>query len=56
MGSIVSDVKTTFLMQHPEQENMLKAFLFGFDVTYAEKKVLNNTTLFATMSSGKFKV
>ena len=47
MGSIVSDVKTTFLMQHPEQENMLKAFLFGFDVTYAEKKVLNNTTLFA---------
>lgn len=47
MGSIISDVKTTFLMQHPEQENMLKAFLFGFDVTYAEKKVLNNTTLFA---------
>ena len=47
MGSIISDVKTTFLMQHPEQESMLKAFLFGFDVTYAEKKVLNNTTLFA---------
>ena len=32
MGSIVADVKTSFLTQHPDQENMLKAFLFGFDV------------------------
>ena len=38
MGSIVSDVKTTFLMQHPEQENMLKAFLFGFDVHMPRRK------------------
>ena len=26
---------------------MLKPFLCGFDITYAEKKSLNNTTLFA---------
>ena len=47
MGIIVNDVKTVFLPQHPDQEAMLKPFLNGFDVTYAEKKTLNNTVLFA---------
>lgn len=47
MGVIVNDVKTVFLPQYPDQENMLKPFLNGFDVTYAEKKTLNNTTVFA---------
>lgn len=47
MGSIFTDVKNIYLPQYPEQEEMLKAFLFGFDVTYAEKKNLNNTTLHA---------
>lgn len=33
--------------QYPEHETMLKVFLNGFDVTYSEKKALNNTTLYA---------
>ena len=47
MGTIVNDIKTVFLPQYPEQEVMLKPFLNGFDITYAEKKMLNNTVLFA---------
>lgn len=49
MGIIVDDVKNYYLPKYPEHEDMLKPFLFGFDVTYAEKKSLNNTTLFVFM-------
>ena len=42
MGIIVTDVKTIYLPQYPEQESMIKPFLSGFDVTYAEKKTINN--------------
>ncbi|HCT91366.1 MAG TPA: hypothetical protein DF613_08310 [Lachnospiraceae bacterium] len=34
------------LAKYPEQKDMLKPFLSGFDVTYGEKKNLNNTVLF----------
>lgn len=47
MGIISADVKSCFLMQYPEQETMLKPFLNGFDVRYAEKKSINNTIIFA---------
>lgn len=47
MGTIVNDVKAVFLSKYPDQEFMLKPFLNGFDVTYAERKALNNTVLFA---------
>lgn len=47
MGAIVNDVKSIFLTKYPSLESMLKPFLFGFDVTYADKKNLNNTELFA---------
>lgn len=49
MGSIISDIKSVFLPSHPEQECILKPFLNGFDVTYADKQTLNNTTLYAYM-------
>lgn len=49
MSIIVEDVKTIYLPHHPEQEKMLKPFLYGFDVTYAEKKQLNNTNIFVFM-------
>ena len=45
MGVIVTDVKSIYLPQYPDQENMLKPFLSGFDITYAEKKSLNNTII-----------
>ena len=47
MGTIANDVKMVFLQQYSDQKDMLKPFLYGFDVTYAEKKTLNNTVLFA---------
>lgn len=40
MGIIKLDVKNIYLAKHPKQERMLKPFLNGFDITYAEKKVL----------------
>jgi len=46
MGSIKSDVKSVFLSRYPDQESLLKSFLNGFDISYAEKKSLNNTILF----------
>ncbi len=46
MGTILNDVKMGLLAENPEHSDMLKPFLSGFDVTYAEKKVLNNTILF----------
>ena len=49
MGVIVTDVKSIYLPQYPDQENMLKPFLSGFDITYAEKKSLNNTIIYAFM-------
>lgn len=47
MGMIVSDVKNIYLSKHPDQADMLKPFLNGFDITYAEEKRLNNTTIYA---------
>lgn len=49
MGSIISDIKSVFLPSNPEQGCILKPFLNGFDVTYADKQTLNNTTLYAYM-------
>ena len=46
MGIIVQDVKSIFLIEFPHQEEILKPFLHGFDVTYAEKKNVNNTDIF----------
>jgi uncharacterized protein YqgQ len=47
MGMIVSDVREVYLPKHPDQVDMLKPFLSGFDVTYAEEKHINNTTIYA---------
>lgn len=47
MGIIHEEVHRMVLAQYPEQLDMLKPFLNGFDVTYGEKKKLNNTILFA---------
>lgn len=49
MGIIFPDIKNIFLSAHPEHENILKPFLNGFDVTYADKRTLNNTTIYAYM-------
>jgi len=40
MGIIVTDIQNIYLPKYPDQEKMLKPFLSGFDVTYAEKKAL----------------
>ena len=47
MGSIISDVKNVFLSEHPDMEMMLKPFLYGFDITYAEKKSINRSIIYA---------
>lgn len=47
MGSIAIDVQNIYMSQHPEHKDMLKPFLFDFNVSYAEEKKLNNTLLFA---------
>lgn len=49
MGCIHDDVKNVFLKEYPEQERILRPFLNGFDVTYSEKKKINNTIVFAYM-------
>lgn len=49
MGNIVADVKNNYLPTHQEQNDMLKPFLNGFDVTYAEEKHINNTIVYAFM-------
>lgn len=46
MGYIFPEINKNYLPTYPDQEDILKAFLFGFDVTYAEKKSINNTTIF----------
>ncbi len=47
MGHIVAEVRNIVMQQYPEHESMLKVFTNGFDVTYSEKKAVNNTTLYA---------
>lgn len=47
MGIIVADVKNNYLKTHKNQEDMLKPFLNGFDITYAEEKKINNTIIYA---------
>ena len=47
MGIIHEEVHRMVLAQYPDQVDMLKPFLYGFDVTYGERKKLNNTILFA---------
>ena len=43
MGTIKSEIMNLFLAEHPEQESILKPFLNGFDINYAEVKSINNT-------------
>lgn len=47
MGYIVGEAKLKITTEFPEQGIMLKPFLCSFDVTYAERKEINNTVLFA---------
>ena len=47
MGTINSDVRNIYLVEHSSQLEILKPFLNGFDVSYAEKKNINNTVLYA---------
>lgn len=50
MGNIISDIKINYLPKYPEQEDLLKSFLLsGFDITYAEKRGINNTVVFVFM-------
>ncbi len=49
MGIIKKDIIDIFLAKYPEQKEMLKPFLNGFDVTYADIYHINNTTLFGYM-------
>lgn len=51
MGIIKNEVRIAFLTAHPDHEKLLKPFLSGFDITYAEKKNINNTTLFVYLLS-----
>lgn len=41
MGTIKSEIMNIFLAEHPEQESILKPFLNGFDINYAEAKSIN---------------
>ena len=41
MGTIKSEIMNLFLAEHPEQESILKPFLNGFDINYAEVKSIN---------------
>lgn len=47
MGNIITEVRDVYLVNHKDQFDILKPFLSGFDVTYAEKKHLNNTIIYA---------
>ena len=47
MGKIVADVANYYLPSHSDQTVLLKPFLNGFDVTYAEEKHINNTIIYA---------
>lgn len=47
MGKIAQDVWDVYLVAHPDQIEILKPFLNGFDITYADEKRVNNTTIFA---------
>ncbi len=46
MGKILNDVKDNYLPRHDDQRDMLKPFLHGFDITYAEEVHSNNTIIF----------
>ena len=46
MGIISKDVEHYFLKEHSNLKDMLKPFLFCFDVTYAEEKNLKNTCIY----------
>lgn len=46
MGYILTDAKAIIAAQYPDQEIVLKPFLFNFDVTYTEKRAINNTILY----------
>ena len=46
MGAIKGEVVTAYLECHPEQAEILKAFLHNFDVTYAEERNVNNSKVF----------
>lgn len=45
MGKIVDDVNSIYLLSHNDLRDMLKPFLSGFDITYAEDKRINNTEI-----------
>ena len=47
MGVIVADVRNYYLPLHTDQEDILKPFQNGFDITYAEEKNINNTILYS---------
>ena len=46
MGKIKSDVENILFSEFPEQEKLIKPFLNGFDITFANKYEINNTVLF----------
>lgn len=45
MGQIVEDVRNGHLSTHPEEEELLRPFLNGFDVTWARRRTARNTTV-----------
>lgn len=45
MGLIHDDVQKGHLAKHPEEEQLLRPFLSGFDVTWGRKRVGHNTEL-----------
>jgi hypothetical protein len=45
MGQIVSEVRTLHLDAHPNEEEILRPFLNGFDVTWGRQRFIRNTTL-----------
>lgn len=47
MGTISSDIQNAYLSVHSDQADLLKPFLNGFDVSYAEEKRINNTIICA---------
>ena len=45
MGLIVSDVKDNLLSTNPDEEELLKPFLDGFDITWGRRREGMNTEL-----------
>lgn len=46
MGAIVSDVQNIYLSTHADQAEILKPFLNGFNISYAEERRINNTIVY----------